>query len=279
MIIVTGSKGVIGSAVVSKLLGLGEVVNPISRDLFDLSAENSLVEFVNERPEVVIHLAAAVPHSPYYPDTETSAELTQRIDKCVFDAVQEWDCRVVYASGCSLYDRRSSNIMYEHTPIYGGHSSPYFKAKADGEALFSELRSYTIMRVSAPIGPKLPSAAVARRFFDLTSKGKTISLWGSGAREQNYVDVRDIADVMIRASFSGENGLFNIAADTPTTMYFLAQTMVRVLGKGSIEFVDIDDPLEYEYARYSNKRARNLLGWEPKASLEDSIKSMCGATV
>ena len=274
MIVVTGAKGIIGRAVVAQLLTEGIEVKEISRDIFDLSNENNLTSLISQRPDAVVHLAAAVPHSLHYPDTDTSAELTRRIDCCVFDAARAWNCRIVYASTCSLYDKRSEDTMFEDLPILVRPDSPYIKAKSQGEALFAKMSSYAVMRVPAPIGPGLPTSVVARRFFDLASAAQPIRLWGSGKREQNYVDVRDIADVMIKAAFSNAKGVFNIAADAPTAMLTLATTIVTVVGRGSVEFAGVADPLEDEHARYSNKRARDLLCWRPKIALENSIRSM-----
>jgi UDP-glucose 4-epimerase len=119
---------------------------------------------------------------------------------------------------------------------------------------------------------------VAKRFFDLACEGKQISIWGAGLREQNYVDVENIADAMIKAASSQATGVFNISADQPTTMLELAKAMTQVIGRGSIEFAGKSDPLEYERTRYSNQRARSQLGWIPSASLEDSIRSMLNPT-
>ena len=277
MIVVTGAKGTIGRAVVAQLSVVGFPVAAISRDIFDLSAEKDLTSVIDGRPRAIIHLAAAVPHSPHYLDTDASSELTRRIDRCVNYAARIWDCRVIYASTCSLYDKLTEEVKFEESPIFVRPDSPYIKAKSDGEDMFSQLDSYALMRVPAPIGPGLPSTVVAKRFFDLACTGKAISLWGSGLREQNYVDVSDIADVMIKAATVKVNGLFNIAADEPTTMRTLATTMVKVIGRGSVEFLGTTpDPLENERTRYSNRRARSVLGWSQVVSLEDSIRSMLG---
>jgi UDP-glucose 4-epimerase len=274
MIVVTGAKGIIGRAVVAQLFAERIAVREISRDVFELSSGNNLTSHIREQPEAIIHLAAAVPHSLHYPDTDTSAELTRSIDSCVLEAARAWNCRIIYASTCSLYDKRSNEVMFEESPVFVRPDSPYMKAKCDGEALFSKHASFAIMRVPAPIGPRLPTSVAAKRFFDLASEAQPIRLWGSGKREQNYVDVRDIADVMIKAAFSDVNGVFNIAANAPTTMLSLATTIVAVVGKGRVEFAGVSDPLEHEHARFSNKRARDLLFWRPKISLENSIRSM-----
>lgn len=275
MIVVTGAKGIIGRAVVARLCARGTPVAAISRDVFDLSRSDAdLSSLVAARPAGIIHLAAAVPHSVQYPDCEASAGLTRRIDATVRNAAAAWDCRVVYASTCSLYDKRTPDTKSESTPVSPRPDSPYLQAKHDGEVLLGVLRGAAILRVSAPIGPGLPDTVVAKRFFDIASAGHAIRVWGTGKREQNYVDVTDIADLMIRAVDSDADGIFNIAADAPTPMLELASTMVGVLHRGSFELVDRPDPLEGEYTRYSNERARALLGWRPTVSLEQSIRSM-----
>jgi len=274
MIVVTGVNGMIGREVLNQLSSVGVQVLSISRDVFDLSEGKNLTCFINERPSAIIHLAAAVPHSLHYPDNEISSNLTRRIDKCVYDAARVWNCRVVYASTCSLYDKSTEEVKSEDSSICPRLDSAYLKAKIEGEHIFSQLDSYALMRLPAPIGPELPKKVVAKFFFDLACKGMSITLWGSGLREQNYVDVKDIANAMIKAAYSNVKGPFNIAADTPTTMKMLAASIVNIVGRGRVEFVDKPDPLEYERARYFNGRARSLLDWYPVTSLEKSINSM-----
>jgi UDP-glucose 4-epimerase len=274
MIVVTGVNGMIGREVLNQLSSVGVQVLSISRNVFDLSEGKNIISFVKERPSAIIHLAAAVPHSLHYPDNEISSDLTRRIDKCVYDAARVWNCRVVYASTCSLYDKSTEEVKSEDSSICPRLDSAYLKAKIEGEHIFSQLDSYALMRLPAPIGPGLPKTVVAKFFFDLACKGMSVKLWGSGLREQNYVDVSDIANAMIKAAYSNAKGPFNIAADAPTTMKMLADSIVNIIGRGKVEFVDKPDPLEYERARYSSGRASLLLDWHPMISLEESIHSM-----
>lgn len=274
MILVTGASGVIGRALMARLSS-GEVDTfGVCRKAFDLASGASLVEFIGRRPESIIHLAAAVPHWAHYPDTESSSAKTQAIDLTVCNAAIEWGCRVVYASTCSLYDKHAKTIKCEDTPVVVRSDSPYMRAKYKGEKMFGALPSHCIMRVPAPIGPGLPDTVVAKRFFNQCMAGQTIRVWGTGRREQNYVDVYDIADIFMRAVQSTFSGIVNISADEPTTMLELATVMTRVIPGGSFELAGVPDPLDREYARYSNTRARNVLGWMPAVRLEDSIRSM-----
>lgn len=274
MIIVTGASGVIGRALMARLRSEGIEAVGVCREVFDLASGASLAAFVGRRPKAVVHLAAAVPHSTRYPDSETSASKTRAADLTVRDAVLAWDCRVVYASTCSLYDKHTATVKFEDTPVVVRPDSPYMQAKRDGEKMFATLPSHGILRVPAPIGPGLPDTVVAKRFFNRAVAGQTIRIWGSGKREQNYVDVRDIADMFLRAAYSKFLGVFNISSDAPTTMLELAAAMARIIPRASFELPGVFDPLEEEYARYSNARARKVLGWAPMKTLEESIYSM-----
>jgi nucleoside-diphosphate-sugar epimerase len=271
MILVTGAAGVIGRAVLRRLAEDGITAFGVHREEFDIATSNSLLDFVPGRPTAVIHLAAAVPHSPRYPDTDASAALTQAIDQAVLKAGMAWGARVVYASSCLLYDRAVRDVKTEDSPLSLESKGPYARAKSAGEALFSRLPSYAVLRVSAPIGPGLPSGVVARLFLDQALAGKPLQVWGTGEREQNYVDVRDIADAFIRAAKAQTSGVFNVSADKPTTMYELAEATIAAVGAGSILAATSHDPLEPEFARYANQRARVTLDWVPRYSLSESL--------
>ena len=274
MIVVTGASGVIGCAVMARLRIEEIEAIGVNREAFDLARGHSLATYIGQRPEAIIHLAAAVPHSTHYPDNQASADKTQATDRTIYDAAIEWGCRVVYASTCSLYNKKKATVKFEETPIAIRENSPYLRAKLMGEKMFATLDSQCILRVPAPIGSGLPDTVVAKRFLDQGLTGQPISVWGTGNREQNYVDVRDIADIFLRAACSSALGIFNFSADKPTTMLELAQLMVKVIPGASFEMAKVPDPLEPEYTRYSNKRAREVLGWTPKLSLESSISSM-----
>ncbi len=275
MIVVTGASGVIGRALMDRLRqdrveGVG-----VRRQVFDLASGASLSKFIGRRPEAIVHLAAAVPHSKHYPDIESSAAMTRAADRTVYEAATEWGCRVVYASTCSLYAKHASAVKSEETAVLVSADSPYMQAKYEGEQLFgSFLPSHSILRVPAPLGPGLPNTVVAKRFLNQAMAGQTIRVWGTGRREQNYVDVSDIAEIFLKAALSTSVGIFNIAAQAPTTMLELAATIARVVDRGGYELAGIPDPLEQEYTRYSNSRAREVLGWVPMVPLEDSIRSM-----
>lgn len=273
MIIVTGSTGVIGRALIARLkkekfpyisLSSPEIRDPKSYG----SISNSL-----DKPSVIVHLAAIVPKPPMILDDFVNAKLTREIDSHILSRLKLWNCHAIYASGCSLYGKSSDLEMKEEqaASFYGHQTSPYLTAKEQGERDFLATERSTVLRISAPLGTGISSATVVGRFIETAKAGRTIELWGSGTREQNYVDVQDIADAIVRAIVLRPIGLINVAANQPVTMLELAKKIVDICGTGSYILSGKSDVHDGEPARYSNRLARKILGWLPNINLHDSL--------
>lgn len=286
-ILITGAAGIVGRAVVAALMERNWRVLSIVRNISHTVLEKSialdlskigddLMNVISGRPQAVVHLAAAVPHSARYPDTHESAGMTQAIDMNVASAVQKWQCSVIYMSTCGIYERSLDCVKREDDETVVKLTSPYFEAKWKGEKLFGEIEGSTIFRVAAPVGPGLKRRVVLGRFLDIARNGGVISVWGTGGREQNFVDARDVAGAVLMALERRGAGVINLAAARPVTMLELAQTVVEVIGHGDIRLNEQDDPLEHETARYDIRRAGKVLGWHPKIGLRDSLNWIRG---
>jgi len=281
MIVVTGADGIVGRAVCA-LLRTGETefipivrhrkaYTPIEALVLNLANQTDFEALSGKRIDGIIHLAAAVPHSSYYPDTAESAELTRSIDRNVLSFCKQVDCPVVYMSTCGLYDRISPIVKCEEKSEIK-IESPYFEAKFAGEQLFSAEALSVILRLAAPIGPGQKSTVVLSRFVIATRKNTPIRLWGTGKREQNFVDVRDVARLIHQAMLTPKRSVLNVASEKPTTMVELAKIVIEILNKGSVVFDDKIDPKENETARYSIEKAYELYKWKPEYLLYDSIR-------
>jgi len=287
-VLVTGASGIIGRCISRILSGnWKKVVRIVMENRWhqgmDLSAKDYVVldlsqqgmdirQFIGIRPDAVVHLAAAVPHSYRYPDNDQSAMLTKVIDRNIADAVAYWSCPVIYTSTCGLYERRTDRLKSEYDESVICIRSPYFAAKYEGEKVFGRLANSTILRLSAPIGPGLKRKVVLGRFLETAKAGGIISVWGSGRREQNFVDARDVAMAVGLALAKGGAGVINIAGRRAITMLELAKTVTEIVGKGRIRIGEKPDPMENEKARYDISRAQKVLGWRPTIDLRESIK-------
>jgi len=271
---VTGGSGVIGSDFVDLLQRLDLDHQLLSRSEADLSKCGDLTDVVAAKPTSVVHLAAAVPSRSLISDSDASAEATRRIDRCVLRAALKWKARLVYASGCSLYDPFLPGKNAEDAPLQKSLPSPYLRAKLDGERQILNYESGLVLRISAPLASNLPDTVVAMRFLRTALAGGVLELLGSGSRQQNYLDTRDIADCLLLATKSSASGIFNVASDQPITMRALANVIISHAGSGIVKSSSRSDPREGHSANYSNEKSRRSLGWSPIFSLEDSIDTI-----
>jgi nucleoside-diphosphate-sugar epimerase len=281
-ILVTGAAGIVGRAVATAFEHDGwsvyRLVHRPSRmaldaQIVDLAAEDDLTRRVAGVPDAIVHLAAAVPHSKDYPDNPESGALTRKMDGNVLNAAHSWNCLLVYASSCGLYCRDEPETKTEASPIKDW-GSPYFAAKAAGEAACTDYDNAAVLRISGPIGPGLRAGVVMARFIANARDNKPITLWGSGKREQDFVDARDLAQLCMAVVKQRARGIFNAASGHSATMRELADTVIARIGGGKVAFADQPDPNENIFARYDVSKAARELGWQPTHSLADMVDTV-----
>jgi nucleoside-diphosphate-sugar epimerase len=280
-VLVTGANGLLGASVAAHLKRLGHETLLLSRrrtsaDIqeYDLAREDaSLTRDVQRRPDVIVHLAAAVPHA-LRPDDDQSAAATRRMDLVVEQAALHWKAPVVYASGCSLYDRLDPCFKSETAPVSA--ETPYLRAKLDGERRFSQISGGCVMRVSSMVGPGLRRAVVLARFIEEARVARTLEVWGNGLREQDFVATSDVAEFVAAVVHRRLSGTFNVASGQPRTMLELATMVVEVVGSGSVRVGGRPDPQEKHTARFSIAAARREAGWGPRVPLSAAIRAIVG---
>ena len=286
-VLVTGADGLVGQAFLASLssscidatrvvgIGRGAVPNSFSGEWgrMDLAAPD-----VRHRlaaigsPDAVVHLAAGVPMSRGYDMSEGSAAVTRAIDQTIFEQVARWGVPIVYASTCGLYDPSDSGLKTEAAPTTA--AQPYFAAKLSGENMVLALPRATVARLSSPVGPGLRRDLVIVRFIVAAMRGEVVPVWGTGAREQNFVSTSDIAAFIHAALASRPTGVFNVAAGKHVNMLELAHAVVRNVGSGRVRLVGTTDPGDAQRTRYCINRARAELGWRPAISIDQMITSI-----
>lgn len=286
-VLVTGADGLVGRAVCRRLLHERIPFIALTRRpsvfvqnsmIHDLTVDRSLVDVIRGHVSVVVHLAAAVPMSAAYPDTEEMADLTRRMDAGILRAAKIWGCPVLYASTCGLYDRKIDRLKSEDDTSLINVCSPYLAAKREGEEKFLAQGDSTVMRLSAMLGPGQRRNSIVSRFIESARTDGTITLWGSGRRQQNFVDVLDVAEFVKMALGSPVPGTFNVATSTPTTMLELARLIMEIVGRGRVVLAGRDDPNELDTADYDVRRAQFTYGWSAKTSLAQSLQNLCSET-
>ena len=96
---------------------------------------------------------------------------------------------------------------------------------------------------------------------------------GRQTREFNFVE--DVADGMVRAMLVPgiEGQLFNICCGEDVSIREVTETILKLLGNPvEAQFGALPErPTEIWVMRGDNTRARELLGWKPRTSLEDGL--------
>ena len=296
-VLVTGAGGFIGSHVVRRLLEESCEIHAVSkavsqvfptrlvdlRDAITLHEANivdrSAMEVVIDRaqPTHVLHLAAFTHVGKSW----------DRVDECLATNLIG-TINVLHALEGSGYQRFVSIGTSE---IYGAVDvpfredavvhpiSPYSASKHAAEELcrvFHEGRGWPIvlLRPFNAYGPaQSPDRVVPEIIVRGLRKQRLAMTLGSQTREFNYVE--DIADGIVRAaSAPGIDGdVLNLGCGEEVSMRDLATTILGLLGDPiAAEFGALPErPTEIRRMYSDSSKARRLLGWEPRTSLEEGL--------
>ncbi len=307
-ILVTGGAGFIGAFVCRRLLSLG--FQPIVYDAFIqyISPFDSLYQkaldirfkdikeqiifergdtrdkghtreiILNYRPEIIIHLANLPIADLSFTHTEEAIGSIVNGTVNILDIIRQVDfvTRFVYASSSMIYGDFVEIPAPEDHPkrpkdIYGG-------TKLSTEILIQAYSrryglKYTIIRPSAVYGPTDVNRRVSQIFLENAMKGETLVLHGGGANILDFTYVEDTAEGIVLASLSphGENEIFNITRGEGRSLLEYVEILKQFFPELHTEI----RPMQvYRPKRgaLSIQKARELLGYEPKYSLEKGIE-------
>ena len=99
-----------------------------------------------------------------------------------------------------------------------------------------------------------------------------MTIYGDGSQTRSFCYITDLVDGVIRLMHSELNDPVNIGNPHELTIKEIAETIIRMTGSSSrlvYQPLPTDDP---KVRKPDITRARTLLGWEPKVSLEDGLE-------
>lgn len=120
---------------------------------------------------------------------------------------------------------------------------------------------------------RLDDGRVVPNFIGQALRGEPITVYGTGKQTRSFCYVSDLIEGFWRLMNSEHTGPINIGNPTERTMLEFAQTIKQLTNSPSdIVFEPLpmsDDPKQ---RKPDITKAKNLLGWEPKVSLEDGLQ-------
>lgn len=194
--------------------------------------------------------------------------------------------RVVHLSSVAAWGYDFRTDITEDEPLATHSSNPYVATKAASE-LVARKHGATIVKPGDVYGPESQPWAV--RPFEMIRRGRVVlPMRGRGIVTLVYVD--DLVDCIYRAltMTEGEGQAFTAWDGRPVTTAEFFAHYTRMLGKRPLRTAPAallrpvirltpglhPDSLIFMQRRavYPNERARRLLGWEPRVTLDEGMR-------
>jgi UDP-glucose 4-epimerase len=311
-VLVTGGAGYIGSHTVRQLQQRGDEVVVLDslefghRDAVagtevvvgDIADDQLVADVISQHHvDSVIHFAAykAAGESFENPGryfTNNVAGTARLLDACHRGGVRAF----VFSSTCAVYGTPAETPVSEAAPVHP--ESPYGESKALVERMLSwydtchGLRSVSLRYFNAA-GAAMDGSlgedwAVSLNLVPLAmkallGKGPALRVFGTdyptpdGTAIRDYIHVDDLADAHLRAldllSGGGESAVLNLGTGRGSSVREVLAAAERAAGRP----VPAEDgprrPGDPVALWADNRRAREVLGWEPRYDLDDIVSS------
>jgi NAD dependent epimerase/dehydratase len=294
-ILVTGADGFIGSHLVEALVCAGYEVRAFVlynsfnswgwldrcaddvRDQFEIFAGDIRdphgVRTAMEGCDAVLHLAAliAIPYSYHSPDTYVDTNVKGTLN--VVQAARELGVsKVVHTSTSEVYGTAQYVPITESHPLQG--QSPYSASKIGADQIAQSFylsfgTPVVTLRPFNTYGPRQSARAVIPTIITQIASGQRQICLGAVHPTRDFNFVSDTVNSFIRAleSDSGIGEVINVGSNFEISIGDTARTIAEVMNT-EIEILTDDqrlrpDKSEVERLWADNKKAHELLGWEP----------------
>jgi len=300
--LVTGGAGFIGSHLVDRLLSLGHRV--IVVDDFSLGKKENLADhqrnknlvvyresicnnltgiFRKEKPELIFHLAVLprVQFSIAYPVKTHQVNVNGTLN--LLETAKKFNLkRFIFSSSSSVYGDQMKMPLAE--AIEPRPISPYALQKLVSEnyaKLFNllydlETISLRYFNVFGPRqDPKGDYACLIPKFVKLISQAKRPTINGDGRQTRDFTFVDDAVRANLLASQTKNKAcfgqVFNIGASQNKSVNQATKEILKLSNK-SIKPIYGPAMVEPRNSLADIKKAKKLLGWQPRVSFEEGLK-------
>ncbi len=297
-ILITGVTGFIGQNLVSKLLQLEHQIYSLERYVTsrhtlgkkrevktvfgDIKQHFAIRRIIQEvQPDVVIHLAATSPVAYSYDHphevTETNFVGTVNLAESCLRDVPHFS-HFLFASTSETYGNGPTPKV-EETPQ--NPNSPYAVSKLAAEKYLLYLHEaygfpVTILRPFNTYGRKDNTHFVVERIITQMLQGKELQLGDpKPVRDFMYVDDHVNAYLTCLADRKSIGQIFNFCTGYGVTISELVAILKDLTGfdEDIVWHTIPQRPLDIEILIGDYTKAKNLLGWEPKFSLDEGLRS------
>jgi dTDP-glucose 4,6-dehydratase len=300
--LISGAAGFIGSHLCDRLLadggdvvGLDNMITGSRRNIAHLEAHPRfrLVECDITQPvavdglfDQVWHLASLASPKYYFACPLETLESGSTGTRYMLEVARAEGARFLLTSTSECY---GDPLEHPQVETYWGNVNPvglrscYDESKRYAEAITMAYHrvhgmSTSIARIFNTYGPRmaLDDGRVVPAFIDQALRGEALTVFGDGSHTRSFCYVTDLVDGLVRLAASQERFPVNLGNPEEMTVLEFGERICRLVGGSSraalpfkFEPLPSDDPKK---RRPDISKARGLLGWEPRVSLEDGLR-------
>ena len=310
-VLVTGGASFIGSHLVEKLVNLGAKVTVVdnlsSGRLKNLQSVLDKIKFYKEDleyntlerlveifkgNEIVFHLAAVHGGRGYIHTHPADVTSILSIDHHTFEACLKAGVeKVVYASSACVYPPKLQEVE-DSRPLVEEDVDPfkineylsadieYGWSKLMGEIqLIAFIKQYGLKGVSlrfvTAYGPRENRThAIIALIYKAYERMDPFVIWGDGNQSRDFTYVEDIVDGTLLAALKIDDGRpINLGSGKKYKIIEVANKIFEIMNwkPKKISF-DLSKPVGVYSRVLSIEKAKELLGWYPKYSLEEGLR-------
>jgi dTDP-glucose 4,6-dehydratase len=301
-ILVTGGAGFIGSHLCERLLREGNDV--ICIDNFLTGSPDNIAPFLgNERfqfiklditnfiyvpgkLDAILHFASPASPIDYLELPIQTLKVGSLGTHNALGLAKAKNAKFLLASTSEVY---GDPLVHPQNESYWGNVNPigprgvYDEAKRFAEAITLAYHRYhgldtRIVRIFNTYGPRmrLRDGRAVPAFMSQALRGEDVTIFGDGTQTRSFQFISDLVDGILRLMASTTNEPVNIGNPHEVSIEHIARAIVALVNSKSQLVhrpLPVDDPKQRQP---DITRARTLLGWEPKVSLEEGLQKTVG---
>ena len=295
-IVITGAAGFIGSHLAETLLDRGyevigidnlltgdiaNIAHLVNRDFSFIKHDVTNYIYVDGPVDFVLHWASPASPIDYLelpiPTLKVGALGTHK----ALGLAKAKGATFVIASTSEVY---GDPLEHPQKETYWGNVNPigprgvYDEAKRFAEAMTVAYHRFhgldtKIVRIFNTYGPRMRvnDGRAVPAFMSQALRGEDVTIFGSGQQTRSFCYVSDLVEGIVRLMQAPVNDPVNIGNPQEMTIESIAQLIIKMTGSKSrlvYRPLPTDDP---KVRQPDITKARTVLGWEPKVSLEEGL--------